>query len=410
LANNKIRRSVVALLGAATVVGTAFAVATPANAATAPAATPKFVHACTDTAGPHCMAIINTTASQQSQTRAVNAAPSGLAPADIQSAYGLTGGTSTATVAVIEAGDYPNVNSDLQTYRAQYGLPECSTDNGCLQVVNENGETSPLPSPDPEWATETALDVDAVSAACPTCHILVVEAPSENDATGVDFDRNMATANATAASMGAAAASNSWGDSPDGEQYATDPQTLAGYNQPGMAITVSTGDSGNAGGVTVPSSFSTVTAVGGTSLTQDSSARGWSETAWDGAGSGCSSAIDAPSWQTGTTCGGKRALADVSAVADPNTGLAIYGPGLLGNSKWEVVGGTSLSSPIIASVYAQAGNTSSVDDASGIWADPSDLNDVTSGNNGSCAGAECNAGTGWDGPTGLGTPNGTGAF
>jgi len=179
------------------------------------------------------------------------------------------------------------------------------------------------------------------------------------------------------------------------------------YDHPGIAVTASTGDAGY--GVESPASFDTVVAVGGTSLTNTGS--GWSESAWSGAGSGCSSANAKPAWQTeATQCSGK-ANADVSAVADPNTGVSVYdSTAYNGASGWQVYGGTSASSPIVASVYALSGNTSGYP-AEYTWAHSGDLNDVTSGSNGSCSTSVwCNAGSGWDEPTGLGTPNGTGAF
>jgi subtilase family serine protease len=153
--------------------------------------------------------------------------------------------------------------------------------------------------------------------------------------------------------------------------------------------------------------------VGGTSLNRATGGRGWSESAWSGAGSGCSAYNPKPSWQTAATGCGKRAVADVSAVADPNTGVAVYdSTRYQGWSGWMVFGGTSASAPIIAGVYALAqGSTSATDPASRPWANPGALNDVTTGSNGSCPTAVwCHAGTGWDGPTGLGTPNGTAAF
>ena len=151
--------------------------------------------------------------------------------------------------------------------------------------------------------------------------------------------------------------------------------------------------------------------MGGTSLRKASTARGWSESAWSGAGSGCSTKNPKPSWQTSVTqCSGK-ANADVSAVADPNTGVAVYdSTRYQGRSGWQVYGGTSASSPIIASVYALSGNTAGYP-ASYTWGHASGLNDVTSGSNGTCTPSLwCTSVAGWDGPTGLGTPHGTSGF
>ncbi|MBO0847785.1 MAG: putative Ig domain-containing protein, partial [Nocardioides sp.] len=314
----------------------------------------------------------------------------------LKNAYALPSGGSGQTVAIVDAYDDPNAESDLATYRSQYGLPSCTTANGCFKKVNETGGSS-LPSADSGWAEEISLDLDMVSAVCPSCHILLVEAtqPSMSD---------LGTAVNTAVNLGAKFVSNSYG----GSESSSDPSYDSSYfNHPGVAITVSSGDSGY--GVEYPAASQYVTAVGGTTLNTASNARGWSETAWSGAGSGCSSYDAKPSWQKDTGCS-KRTVADVSAVADPNTGLAVYDS--YGVGGWLVVGGTSASSPIIASVYALAGSPASgTYPASYPYSHTSALNDVTSGSNGSCTTSYlCNAATGYDGPTGLGTPNGATAF
>ncbi|MGN6242846.1 MAG: S53 family peptidase [Motilibacteraceae bacterium] len=319
---------------------------------------------------------------------------SGYRPSDIQSAYNLAGlDAKGATVAIVDAYDDPNAEADLAYYRTALNLPACTTANGCFRKVNQTGGTS-YPRANGGWAQEISLDVDMVSAACPTCKILLVEANSASFA-------DLGTAVDTAARLGAVAISNSYGGS--------DSAAGSAYDHPGIAITASTGDNGY--GVESPASFGTVVAVGGTSLKKASTSRGWTESAWSGAGSGCSTLNAKPSWQTSATqCSGK-ANADVSAVADPNTGVAVYDSyAYQGGSGWLVFGGTSASSPIVASVYALSGNTSGYP-ASYTWGHAGGLNDVTSGSNGSCSTAVwCNAGAGWDGPTGLGTPNGTSAF
>jgi len=322
---------------------------------------------------------------------------SGKTPADIQSAYKLTGLKSGGrTVAIVDAYGYPNAERDLGVYRSQWGLSACTVASGCLTIVNQSGGTS-LPRFDAGWAGEQALDLDAVSATCPDCKILLVQASSASIA-------NLGKAVSTAAAhAGVVAISNSYG----GGDLA-DSSYGANYNHPGIAVTASTGDNGYQGG-SFPSSSQYVTAVGGTSLVTDSSTRGWSESAWSGAGSGCTTLNGAPAGQTSamTSCSG-RAIADVSAVADPQTGLATYAPTTKTSSSWAQYGGTSLSAPIIAAVYALSGNTAG--SANAIpYAHTSGLFDVTSGSNGSCA-SWCTAKSGWDGPTGLGTPNGTSGF
>jgi subtilase family serine protease len=325
--------------------------------------------------------------------------PSGYGPSDLHSAYALpsTGG-SGATVAIVDAYDDPNAESDLATYRATYGLPSCTTANGCFKKVNQNGSTTGLPSPNAGWAEEESLDIDMVSAVCPSCHILLVEATSATMG-------NLGTAVNRAVTMGAKYVSNSYGG---GESSADTSYDSSYFNHTGVAITVSSGDSGY--GVEYPAASRYVTAVGGTSLRRASTARGWSETAWSGAGSGCSLYDGKPTWQHDTGCS-RRTVADVSAVADPATGVAVYDT-YGGDPGWEVFGGTSVSSPIIASVYALAGTPSAGSYPSSFpYAHTGNLWDVTSGSNGSCSPAYlCTAGPGYDGPTGLGTPNGTAAF
>jgi subtilase family serine protease len=368
----------------------------PANAATqtAPAG---FHHACaTAKAGSaHCDALVQNKAATSAKTlKAELAAPSGLSPANLQSAYKLPSSTagSGQTVAIVDAYNDPNAESDLNVYRSQYGLGSCTTANGCFKKVNQTGGTS-YPASDTGWSEEISLDVDMVSAVCPKCKIVLVEATSPTFA-------NLGTAENTAASL-ANVISNSYGgsDAPDSTygHY---------YNHPGKAITVSSGDSGY--GVEYPASSHYVTAVGGTSLRTASNSRGWTETAWSGAGSGCSAYNTALSGQAGLTGCSRRAVADVSAVADPSTGVAVYDT--YGVGGWLVFGGTSVAAPVIAGVYGLAGNAASIDN-NYPYAHASSLFDVTSGSNGSCSPAKwCTAGPGWDGPTGLGTPNGTGAF
>ena len=330
----------------------------------------------------------------------------GYGPADIASAYRLPAGAGAGrTVAIVDAYDNPNAEADLAAYRAAFGLPPCTTANGCFRKVNQHGAEGPLPAPDPGWGLEISLDLDAVSATCPQCRILLVEAdtPSIVDlGPGVD----------TAVALGADAVSNSYGSRGEfsGQQYFE-----RYYKHSGVAITVSSGDYGYGngliltGGVSYPGSSEFVTSVGGTTLVRDGSQRGWTETAWAGSTSGCSAYIHKPGWQKDRLCD-KRSVADVAAVADPQTGLAVYDT--FGFDGWLVVGGTSLSSPIIASVYAMAGNTSTVRYGVGPYrADSAALFDVVGGSNGVCGTTYlCTGVPGYDGPTGLGTPNGLGGF
>jgi subtilase family serine protease len=328
-------------------------------------------------------------------------APTGLNPADLVSAYqipSLAANAATPTIGIVDAFDDPNAESDMNVYRAQFGLPACTTANGCFRKVNQRGVQGAYPRKNQGWGLEISLDLDMASAICPACHILLVEADSNSLA-------NLGASVNTAVALGATVVSNSYG----GGEFAGE-QNDQDYNHPGHAITASSGDAGF--GVEFPAASGFVTAVGGTSLRRAANARGWTETAWSGAGSGCSAFVPKPAWQNDTGCP-RRTIADVSAVADPNAGgVSVFDSfGFQGQKGWFVVGGTSASAPIIASVYAIAGNAATVDYASFPYAHTASLFDVTSGSNGTCSPAYlCTAGVGYDGPTGLGTPNGTGAF
>jgi subtilase family serine protease len=320
------------------------------------------------------------------------AMPTGLSPVDIRSAYNLTAGGS-ATVAVVTAYDDPKAESDLAVYRAKFKLRACTTANRCFRKVNQSGGTA-SPRVDAGWAGEASLDIEMVSAACTTCRILLVEANTSSMA-------DLAAAADYAATQKVSAISNSY--------VGSDTTHAAAYNHPGVAVVASAGDNGYGAGA--PASYATVIAVGGTSLRRSSNARGWTETAWSGSGSRCATGTAKPAWQTALTkCAGK-ALADVSAVADPRTGVAAYIGTRFGTAVgWQVMGGTSVAAPIIAGVYGLSRRTSGYP-AAYTWAHSSSLNDVTSGSNGKCATSRwCSAGKGWDGPTGLGTPNGTSSF
>lgn len=326
---------------------------------------------------------------------------SALTPDGLQDAYNLTGLSSGgATVAIVDAFGYPNLEADLATFRSYFGLSACTTANGCLTIMNQTGG-SQLPAFNLGWATEQALDVDAVSSACPDCKIIVVQ--SDTNSSG-----NLSKAVAEAATQpGVVAISNSY----QGHD-AKDANWAKYYNQPGIAVTAATGDGGFQG-AGYPASSQFVTAVGGTSLSKAANDRGWTESAWSGAGSGCSRfnvKVEAQQ-QFHTGCLGLRASSDVSAAADPNRGgLAWFGPISEDSSVWGQYGGTSEATPIIASVYALSGNTAG--QANEIpYANTSDLFDITTGTNGTCTKTQiCTARKGWDGPTGLGTPNGAGGF
>jgi hypothetical protein len=385
--------------------------------------------------------------------------PKSLTPANVLQAYSLTGITPPRpqTIGIVDAYDDANAESDLAVFSSQYGLPACTTANGCFRKVNQNGGTSPLPassgSLERGWAQEIATDVEVAHGLCPGCRILLVEANSS-------FNSDLYVAENTAANQGASEISNSWG----GQEPASD---NSAFNHPGVVITASAGDDGYldwiGGGqrfAEYPATSPHVVAVGGTRLNLNSSTKAWeSETVWnDGGqrsghvegsagGGGCSAFFTAPDWQQSlpnwdaVDCGSERAVADVSADADPYTGVSVYDSTPAPpeeNTGWAVIGGTSVSSPIIAATFALAGGSQGVAyPASTLYENlgsaPATLHDVSSGSNGEClkpfkkgsglsgcsiaeaaescaAQAICEAGAGYDGPTGVGTPNGIDAF
>ncbi|HKN55687.1 MAG TPA: S53 family peptidase, partial [Amycolatopsis sp.] len=356
------------------------------TSAQAPPQQPGAQAACPIAAAGHarCLAIATRTA-----------LPEGFARPDLLSAYKLPSKGGNGTVAIVDAFDDPTAEADLAVYRKTYGLPPCTTANGCFTKTNGKGKPAPLPKPDQGWSSEISLDLDMVSAVCPGCKILLVEADDDSVAA-------LASAERTATSSGAVAVSNSWG----GDESSETATYTGAFSHPGVAVTASTGDHGFRQ-ASWPASLANVIAVGGTSLKKTGSGRGWAETAWKGSGSGCSGYTAKPSWQHDAHCG-RRTSADVAAVADPATGVAVYDQG-----GWGVFGGTSASSPIIAAMIALAGNSASLTSPKFLYAHAGALNDVTAGSNANwnCGGDYlCTAGPGYDAPTGLGTPNGLGAL
>lgn len=391
----------------AAVAGALFGLGAPqALAVTTATAEPPTVHGnverICDTPDPEhaaCLAVRRTDTRAFRGLAKAGALPEGLGPAEIQDAYDLAAdGGAGQTIAIVDAFDDPTAEVDLGIYRAQYGLPACTSANGCFRKVDQRGGTE-YPEPDTDWAGEISLDLDMVSAAAPSARILLVEADDSSP-------ENLAAAVDQAIAMGAKFVSNSYG----AFESAVDTTMVdAAYNHPGVAIVAAAGDEGY--GVLYPAASQYVTAVGGTALVRDpDSERGWSETAWTGTGSGCSEYQPKPDFQNDTLCEG-RTVVDVAALADPETGAAVYQT--YGNGGWTVIGGTSASAPIIAGVYAQAGTPEpgTYPNSYPYAAGPDTLHDITAGTNGACDHPYlCNATAGYDGPTGVGTPNGPAAF
>jgi len=378
-----------ALSGLASVLPSASASTTPASSGS------HAVRACTANPKPgyaSCYAMAVATSSGK-MVRSDAPIAAAFTPADVQKAYNLKGLKSHGRpVAIVDAYAYPTLEKDLAAYRDFYKLPKCTTDNGCLTVIGQDGGKPPT-QVDAGWDLEQALDLDMVSAACPDCKILMVESDSNS------FKNLGAAVNQAAKTKGVVSISNSYGaDGFDGANKKA-------YDHKGVAITASTGDHGYQD-ASAPASFTSVIAVGGTSIVADGSSRGYNETVWAGAGSGCSDTNDAPAYQDtkATKCKGD-AMADVSGPANPGLGgLSIYY-----NGGFQQVGGTSESSPMIAAIFGLSGKVKAYP-GKYIWRNPKELYDITSGSNGSCGAPLCTAGKGWDGPTGLGTPNGIGAF
>jgi len=355
----------------------------------------------------------------------------GYSPEDLRSAYQLpstsAGESQTQTVAVVDAFDDPQAEADLDTYRSHYGLEynkasgtACTTANGCFRKVNQYGEPS-YGVWSVGWSEEISLDLDMVSAVCPKCHILLVEANSEASS-------DLAAAVNEAVALGATEITNSYG-SPEGEEL----PYVAAYDHPGIPITVAAGDNGYE--VEVPADNPHVIAVGGTSLVPEAKAsRGWKETVWydveeseiSGTGSGCSEETK-PSWQkylvSDPECPG-RTNNDIAVVGDQNTPVSSY-DSFCGKKEsklvtcadpWSLEGGTSVGSPIVAAAMALGGGyTRSFDGAHALYIDSflneGAFNDITEGSDGTCTPPAshayfCTARVGYDGPSGLGTLKG----
>ena len=387
----------------------------------------------------------------------------GLTPADLASAYGYTGAVGGAgqTVAIVDAYDDPKIEADLAAFDANYGLDACTQANGCFTKVGQSGSTSALPAADTRgWTVEIALDVETVHSACPNCKIVLVEASSE--ALG-----DLALATDEAVALGAGEVSNSYG-ALENEMGTSE---RSAYDHPGVVIAAAAGDSGYLnwdrlaetgvapGLADAPAALPTVLAVGGTSLKLTTAGRRANETVWNDSGppsgsgfkqfaatgGGCSTLAEAPAWQqtvpgwAATGCGSHRLDSDVAAVADPYTGFDLYSSykyAATATTGWQTVGGTSLSSPLIAALYGLAGGARGASyPAATLYTHlgASSLYDVTKGGDGYCDAVEasrcgepalneewgpldcvgtasCDAGAGFDGPAGVGTPNGLEAF
>lgn len=326
------------------------------------------------------------------------ATPAGFGPADLRTLYALpANGGAGSTVAVIDAQDDPNAETDLAAYRTQFGLAACTSASGCFRKVSQTGSTTALPAADAGWAEEESLDLDAASAVAPAAHLILVEA---NSASMV----NLGTAVNEAVALGATSVDLPFGASESSTDLSYDSTY---FNHPGVALSSPGGDIGF--GVAYPAASQYVTAVGGTGVTAaPGTKRGYTEYALGGGG-GCSGYEPKPTWQTDSFCTTRRTLVDVAAYADPTIGFAVYDT-YGGDPGWEVFAGNSVASGIITGVFADGGApTAGTRPASFPYAHPTALHDITVGPAG-CSTPCSGVGPGYDTDTGLGTPNGVTAF
>jgi subtilase family serine protease len=320
----------------------------------------------------------------------------GLHPADLQSAYQLPSTTagSGQTIGIVVVGSDPNLAADLAVYRSTFGLPACTSANGCLNII-----TGLLTSAaNADWSHEASIDTDMASAVCPNCKLLVVE-------MATNTALNLALGDSLAVRRGATVINNSFAIP---ESASVPSETNTAWSHPGIPIVAAAGDQAY-GTVNWPAAATNVIAVGATTLTPNAAtSRGWSETAWSGTASGCSGIAVKPAWQTDTSCS-MRTVADIAAVGDPSTPVAVYDS--YQDNGWVEMGGTSVATPIVAGVYALAGNGAQLTGASSLYAHPGGLNKVSAGSNGSCSPLYlCTAGSGYSGPAGVGSPKGIAAF
>ena len=368
-----------------------------------------------------CLATVSTSSITPSRA-ATPSTGAGYGPAELHTAYqlpcapngpvaGICAQPSSfgpETIAIVDAGNYSSgggtLESALQKYDTFYGLPACSSANGCLQVVNQSGTSSPLPpNVSSGWSTEIALDVESAHMMCQTCKIVLVEAAD-------DFVNNLAAAEAIAAGFQPIAISNSWGSDTDATAFDDN------FNYSGIAVVAATGDGGLAtSGQSWPADIPAVVAAAGTTLQLNTDNTWAGETVWANSGGGCSTAYPAPSWQSSRSdwasqgCGSTRSFGDIAGDADPSTGAAI----VIGSS-WFIVGGTSLTTPLIAAMYALGDDLPASTSAVTLpyeHASAATLHDIISGNNCLSGGqAHCSALSGFDTPSGLGSPKGVAAF
>ena len=327
--------------------------------------------------------------------------PTGFGPVHLLTAYSFRGINNQGqgqTIALVDAFDDPTAEADLGTFSARFGLPACTTANGCFKLVYQGGKK---PSADTTgWSNEIAIDIQWAHSIAPAATIMLVEAQSNSFA-------NLLAAVDAAVQNGATVVSMSW----TGGETANEIQSDTHFNVPGVTFVAAAGDAGH--GAYYPAASPFVVGVGGTTLSLSSNGTWGSETAWSSSGGGLSKYEPEPSYQSGVQTTGKRSVPDVSYDGDPNTGVPAYNSFacLECYTGWTQWGGTSIGTPQWAALFARAnslrvmgGKTPLTQPQTLLYPAPeSDFHDITSGSNGGC-GANCTAGPGYDFVTGLGSP------
>jgi subtilase family serine protease len=318
-------------------------------------------------------------------------------PSDIRKAYdylplysrGIKG--NGTRIAIIDAFGDPNLSADLSSFDSLTGLPTATVNIFYPDGVPKKQSSS--------WAVETALDVEWAHAVAPSATIDLVVALDSS--LGSIFDGIAYVANSlpseTVLSMSFGLAESSY-PTTGSFTIATTHQLFVTITSHGTTPFASSGDSGASSccNPQYPSSDPLVVAVGGTALTLNSDASYNSETTWSGSGAGSSTVFSKPIWQQGLGDSMRDAV-DVSYDADPNTGVLV----VQGGREFQV-GGTSAGSPqwaALVSLASQA-NSKSYGSINPNLYTLASYHDITSGSNGFFT-----ASTGWDYPTGLGTPD-----
>lgn len=329
--------------------------------------------------------------------RLVGAAPAGETPQSIRPVYQLPSTGGSRVIAIVDAFDYPTAENDLGVFSSTFGLPPCTTANGCFQKVFASGKK---PRANCGWGQEAALDIEWAHAMAPDAAIILVEAASNSFANlfaAVDVASNLV------ASAGGGEVSMSWG----GSEFSSETSNDSHFTSLGVVYFASSGDTG--GATIYPSVSPNVVSAGGTRINRDSAGNFVSETGWSGSGGGPSKFEARPSYQGGiaSIVGTQRGTPDFSFDSDPASGVSVYdSTRCQGQSGWLVFGGTSVASPSLAGIVNLAGSfqASSPDELTTIYANlgnANDFRDIVAGTAGSFS---CKVG--WDFVTGVGSDQG----